>query len=357
MSNLKYLLALSQISGLGPIGLKKLIDHFGNCEKIYAASFNELMEVGLNQNVVQNIVSERNHFNPDEELAKVEKYQVKCLTYLDKNYPKPLKEIYSFPPLIYYKGKLIDFDKPMIAVVGTRRPTSEGVRITENLVRELVRSKITIVSGMAFGIDTVAHKTALENGGTTIAVLACGLDRIYPNSNYHLAKEIEKQGMIISEFPIGTLPIKENFPRRNRLISGLSLGTLVTEAPEKSGALITAAYALEQNREVFAIPYYPEHKLGQGCNFLIQKGAKLVTKVEDILEELGLNYFKLPQKEITFDNKIEELIYSKLLQGNKHVEQLIKETNLTSQTLNSTLTLMEVRGLIKRSEGGFYKTC
>ncbi|TES97306.1 DNA-protecting protein DprA, partial [Patescibacteria group bacterium] len=339
---------------LGPVGLKKLTDYFSDYKKAFMASYSELLETGLNQNIVQKILEQRSKFDPDKELEKLNKHQVKCLTYLNQNYPKLLKEIHAFPPLLYYKGKQIDFKKPFVAVVGTRKSSPEGVKATEKLVKELVQQGIGIVSGMAFGIDSVAHKTALENGGTTVAVLACGLDQVYPRSNASLAQEIAKNGILLSEFPIGTLPLKENFPRRNRLISGLALGTLVTEAGEKSGALITASYALEQNREVFTIPYNLDHKQGRGCNLLIQSGAKLVTKVEDILEELGLNYFKVPKKEIALDDPKEKMIYESLLNKNKHIQELVRELNLTSQELSSTLAVMEIKNLVKRLEGGFY---
>ncbi len=352
--DIKYLIALSKINGLGPVSLKKLLDHFSDPEKILFASYQELLEVIGNQKITGAIVNQRKKINADAELEKINKHNVKILNYLDKNYPKLLKETYGFPPFFYYKGELIDFEKPLVAVVGSRKTSSEGIKVTEKIVQGLVRSSVGIVSGLAFGIDTIAHKTALENDGTTVAVLACGLDRVYPASNFNLAKQIIKKGMLISEHPIGTIPLKENFPRRNRLISGLSLGTLVTEAARKSGALITANYALEQNREVFTIPYNLDHKTGVGCNLLIQTGAKLVITVEDILEELGLNYFKVPRRKITFDDPKERLIYESLLNKNKHIEELLRELNLTSQKLSSTLAVMEVRGLVKRLDGGIY---
>jgi DNA processing protein len=235
-------------------------------------------------------------------------------------------------------------------VVGTRRATVYGRQVTEEIVADLARSKITIVSGLAKGIDSIAHHTALESGGRTLAVFACGLDIVYPSDNVNLARRIMQQGALISEYPLGTKPRAENFPRRNRIMSGLSLGVLVVEAGESSGALITAHLALEQNREVFAIPGSILSPTSQGTNQLIQEGAKLVRHYRDILEELNLTAVaqQIEMKELMPATDTESLLLKRLSAEPVHIDEICRTSGLPISTVSSTLTMMELKGLVKQ---------
>jgi DNA processing protein len=272
-------------------------------------------------------------------------------------YPKTLKKIIDPPRVLYYRGDLDTKDKPVFAVVGTRRCSDYGKQATMEIVSELSRVGFIIVSGMAHGIDTVAHQTALDNGAKTIAVLGTGIDKksIYPQENIELAEKIiESKGAVISEFEPGTPGHKSNFPQRNRIISGLSLGTLVIEAKQRSGALITANYAFEQKKKVFALPgsiYCPNSR---GCHYLIKKGAKLVENANDILQGLQLD-LTISKKEIISDNKEEKLIIQTLRnQKAMSIDEIIEETKLAPAKVNSTLTGLEIKKIIKNLGGNVF---
>ncbi len=286
----KYFNAFNLIEGLGPIAFKKILAHFKSLKTAWSIDIKEFEQLGLNKPLIEQIRIKRTKINPDWEMEKLISQKVKITTLEDKDYPKLLKEIYAPPALIYFRGNLKSSDQLSIGLVGTRKISSYGRQITPLITASLVRAGLTIVSGLAKGIDTLAHQSALQNKGRTLAVLGTGVDRksIYPANNKYLAEKITEQGALVSEFPIETKPSIQNFPQRNRLISGLSLGILVIEAPEKSGALITARNALEQNREVFAIPGQILSNNSLGTNNLIKMGAKLVSQSEDILEELNM---------------------------------------------------------------------
>jgi DNA processing protein len=291
----------------------------------------------------------RPRINLDAEMDKMARFNVQALTWKDELYPSRLKEIYDYPPIIYVRGKILPEDEWCLAVVGTRRATVYGRQVTEEIVADLVHNKITIVSGLARGIDTIAHQTAVDAGGRTIAVFACGLDSIYPAENANLAKRILEQGALVSEYPLGTRPKPENFPRRNRILSGLSLGVLVTEAGQTSGALITADMALEQNRDVLAIPGSILSPASQGTNHLIQEGAKLVRNCQDILEELNLKAVaqQLEFKEIIPASDTEAMLLKKLSAEPAHIDEICATSGLSVSTVSSTLAMMELKGLIK----------
>lgn len=284
----KYFNAFNLIGGIGPIGFKKLLAYFKFLDKAWPADIKEFKKAGLTESALEQIRKKRYKINPDWEMERLAKHGINLITIQDKNYPKLLKEIYDPPAILYTRGKLKPTDK-CIGVVGTRKLSDYGSRIANLITRDLAESGLTIVSGLAKGIDTIAHQTALKTNQRTIAVLGSGIDQtsIYPFVNQGLAEKIIQNGAVISEFPIGTKPLAQNFPQRNRIVSGLSLGILVIEAPEKSGALITARNALEQNREVFAIPGSIFSQNSLGPNQLIKMGAKLVSQTEDILEELN----------------------------------------------------------------------
>ena len=283
------LILLNMVEGIGSIRLKALLEEFKTPESIIKARFSDLIKVkGISKNIAENITSCESTYNIDKELELIKAQGVKVLTVFDKSYPKILKEIYDPPIVLYVKGTLSDKDALSLGVVGSRKCSQYGIKATKELVASLKDYEITIVSGLARGIDSVAHKAALENKLRTIAVLGSGLGCIYPLENAKLANDITLSGAVISEFPMRTKPLKHNFPRRNRIISGLSKGVVVIEAAQRSGALITVDFALEQGRDVFAMPGPVDSESSYGTNRLIKQGAKLIDSAKDILPELGL---------------------------------------------------------------------
>lgn len=290
-SKSKYFNAFNLVGKIGPIGFKKLLAHFDNLENAWSAKINEFSQAGLSRLIVEQINKQRPKINPDWEMERLAKHKIDLITIDDKNYPRLLKEIYAPPAALYIRGKLGLNNISGFGIVGTRKLSNYGSQITPLITTDLVKTGLTIISGLAKGIDTLVHQAVLDAKGQTIAVLGSGIDKssIYPAVNIRLAEEISQDGAVISEFPINTKPIAQNFPQRNRIISGLSLGILVIEAPAKSGALITAKDALEQNRDVFAIPGDIFSKNSTGPNDLIKLGAKLVNKADDIIQELNLN--------------------------------------------------------------------
>ena len=350
-TDIKYWVGFNCIPGIGRVRLGQLESHFGSLELAWKAPLGELKRAGLDSPALRAIDEFRPKISPDDEMERLERNHVRVLTCNDKDYPKRLKEIYDYPPVIYVKGSLLPEDEWCLAVVGTRRATVYGKQVTEEMVTDLARSKITIVSGLAKGIDTVAHHSALEAGGRTIAVFASGLDIIYPTENERLAKNIMEHGAIISEYPLGTKPRAENFPRRNRILSGLSMGVLVTEADEDSGAMITARDALEQNREVFAIPGSILSPSSRGANRLIQMGeAKLVRVYTDILEELNLTTVarQIEMQELLPETETESLLISQLSAEPSHIDEVCRKSGLPAATVSSTLAMMELKGLVKQ---------
>jgi len=287
----KYFNAFNLIGGIGPISFKNLLTHFKSLDIAWSTNINEFNQIGLNKSVIEQIRIKRPKINPDWEMERLLKENIDLITIQDKNYPKLLKEIYAPPALLYIKGNIEPKDEFSLGIVGTRNPSLYGHQITPLITTDLTKAGLTIISGLAKGIDTLTHQTTLNANGRTIAVLGTGIDKesIYPAINKQLAEKITEKGALISEFPIGTQPNAQNFPQRNRIISGLSLGVLVIESPERSGSLITARNALEQNREVFAIPGNILSSNSLGTNKLIKMGAKLVSKADDILEELNLS--------------------------------------------------------------------
>jgi len=310
----------------------------------------------LDSRAIEAIHSYRPRISPDREMERLELYKVKVLTYKDEEYPSRLKEIYDFPPILYIRGELLPQDEWAVAVVGTRRATVYGRQVTEEIVSELAHNKITIVSGLAKGIDSIAHKSALAAGGRTIAVFASGLDIVYPAEHAKLAREIMEQGALVSDYPLGIPPKAEHFPRRNRIMSGMSLGVLIVEAGEASGALITARLALEQNREVFAIPGSILSPLSRGTNRLIQEGAKLVLSYEDILEELNLTMTakQIELKEVPSLSQEESLILRYLSAEPAHIDEVCRASGLPIFTVSSTLAMMELKGLVRQLGGMNY---
>lgn len=354
-----YFNAFNQISCLGSLRFKKLLGHFKNIKDAWQADKKELILAEIEPDIADTIIKSRFFIDPENEWQKLEKENIGILTLNSKNYPNLLKEIYDPPAVLYIRGEFNEDDKYSIAVVGTRKCTIYGQEAALEISQNLVLAGFTIVSGLANGIDTLAHKAAIENKGRTIAVLGCGLDWkiIYPRSNRILAEKIvkEKQGALISEYPPGTPPLRQHFPARNRIISGLSLGVLVIEAAEKSGALITARQALDQNREVFAVPGSIYSKQSLGPNNLIKMGAKLVCSHQDILDELNIESLNPREKNASVpDTKEEKIIFDILSCEPAHIDKIIKESNLSSSTINSTLTIMEIKGKVRALGNNMY---
>ena len=350
VDDLKYWVGFSKIPGIGRVKTSQMREHFTTLENAWKASAGELRKSGLDSKSANNIVNLRHRISPDAEIEKLKQYKVQAFTCDSPSYPQKLREIYDYPPVLYVRGKLLPEDECSLAVVGTRRATAYGRQITEEIVTDLSRNGITITSGLAKGIDSVAHRAALTANGRTIAVFACGLDIVYPAENAKLAREIMEHGALISEYPLGTRPKADNFPRRNRIMSGLSLGVLVIEAGESSGALITANQALEQNRDVFAIPGSILSPASRGTNHLIQEGAKLVRNYVDILEELNLAMMaqQLEMKELLSTDETESLLLKQLGSEPTHIDEVCRHSGLAASLVSSTLTMMELKGMIKQ---------
>jgi len=348
--DIKYWVGFSLISGIGRVRVNQLENYFGSLENAWGAKPADLKQAGLDSSAIRAITSQYPKISLEAEMEKLDRYGVKVLTWHDKDYPPRLKEIYDYPPVLYVRGSLFPEDEWYLAVVGTRRATVYGRQVAEEIVADLANSKITIVSGLAKGIDTVAHHSALEAGGRSIAVFACGLDIVYPSENANLAKRIMQQGALISEYPLGTKPRADNFPRRNRIMSGISLGVLVVEARERSGAIITAHLALEQNREVFAIPGSILSPASNGTNHLIQEGAKLIRSHNDILEELNLTAVahQMEIKDIIPASDTESLLLEQLGAEPTHIDEVCRGSGLPMATVSSTLAMMELKGLVKQ---------
>lgn len=355
-----YWLILRSIPGVGNVIFKKLIERFGSPERVLSSDTSELLKVeGVGSSLANNIV----RFKPDkkisDELNEIERLGIKLITLNDSAYPENLKRIYDPPPVLYIKGDLKKEDADAMAIVGARNATTYGKMVTERLSSELASYGFTIISGMARGIDTFAHRGAIAGGGRTIAVFGSGINTVYPPENRRLAEEIIESGAVISEFQPGIPPEKTNFPRRNRIISGMSVGVLVIEATNDSGSLITANAALEQGREVFAIPGNINSRHSTGTNGLIKKGAKLVEDIEDILEELRPQLAKrdvdVLKKERRFDFSMEEdLIWNLISHDPKHIDEITFGSGLPSSKVSTLLLDLELKGAVQQLAGNLY---
>jgi len=358
---IEHWLALNMIPGLGAARCQKLLNHFGSPQRIFEADLNELQHVsGIGEYTARQIINFKDKLNIEKEIARIEREKVSLVTFYDDNYPSNLKSIFDPPIVLYVKGKLLAEDRIAIAVVGTRRPTTYGKMVAEKLSKELAERDITVVSGLARGIDTCAHRGALSGKGRTIAVLGCGIDICYPPENRPLFDEIGERGALISEFPMGTRPEKVNFPLRNRVISGLSLGAVIVEAGARSGALITADCALEQGREVFAVPGNIFNSETKGTHSLIKQGAKLVERCEDIIEEISClsGVLSLPPaikslREVTLSPE-EEQIYNLLSFEPVHIDLISREAGLPINRISPLLMNLEMKGKIRQVAGKMF---
>jgi len=355
-----YRAALYEVDGIGPGRMKVLLSYFGSAGKVWKTQEAKLRELGLSETVVREIRKRHTMIEPKSHLAVLAKLGIHVLVPEDEEYPDLLSKIDHSPQVLFVRGHFESTDSRAIAVVGTRKPTAYGREVTQRLVEQLVAQKFTIVSGLARGIDGIAHRTALECGGRTIGVLAGGVDRVYPPEHLGLAEEIAKHGAVVSEFAPGKLPVPGNFPARNRVISGLALGVLVTEGAAKSGAKITATWAAEQGREVFAVPGPITSHLSQAPADLIKLGAKVVTDVSDILEELGTQVGPvsrgLREAEVTLENLSEEerKIMEALADGSLQADELVRRIGVAPSSVSATLTMLELKGLVKHLGGRVY---
>ncbi len=352
MDRLESFIALNLTNKIGAVKLKPLLENFGRPEKIFKAPKRELEKIeGIGPVISDDIVNFEKRYDLKREISLIKTNKIEILTIEDPSYPNLLGEIYDPPIVLYIKGK-VNKDEISVALVGSRRASIYGLNTTESLAFELGLNGITVISGMARGIDSAAHKGALKSGGRTIAVLGSGFLDIYPIENKKLAEEISVNGAVVSEFPMEYPPFKQNFPRRNRIISGLALGVVVVEAGKDSGALITADFALEQNRTVFAVPGKVDSVTSYGTHRLLKQGARLVDSAEDIFEELGLERRKKDIKSISLKLKDDErLLYNVLSTDPVHIEQLIELSKRPVQEVLKTLLRLELKKLVRQLPG------
>lgn len=356
----KYWVLFNIFEGIGPKRFRLLLDFFGSAKRAFEARKEELEEVGLSPNLLEKFINFRNNLpDIDSYFLRLEKLKIRVIFSDEENYPKLLKEIEDYPPVLYVQSRedLGIFGRKAVAVVGTRKVSSYGRQVTEIITRGLVESGLVVVSGLARGVDETAHLTTLENKGQTIAVLGSGLDLIYPPEHKKLAEKIvETGGALVSEYPLGTRALPGNFPARNRIISGLSLGVVVTEAACDSGSLITASCAAEQGREVFAVPGPITSFLSEGTAELIKKGAKLVYKVDDILEELKIERRAFGLGKIKMEDFTEEEreVLKILENENLHIDEIARRLGWDSGKVGSVLSLLEIRKVVKQFGNGVY---
>jgi len=369
IDDLKYWLALTLIKDIGPVTAKRLLSALGTPKRVFDSSANELKNIeGINDSKIRGISEFNSWDEVEKEIDEIKSHNVRIIRYTDEEYPESLRYIDDSPVILYVRGSFIKKDKYAVAIVGSRNMTPYGKKITETIASELALCGITIVSGMARGIDAISHKSALKANGRSIAVLGSGLDNPYPPENKGLFDELSEKGCVISEFPMGTPPNKENFPQRNRLISGLSLGVLVVEAAARSGSLITAGCALDQGKDVFAVPGSITSSNSEGTNELIKKGAKLVQKAEDILEDIaphlkglrgsanGLSgeslSVNLPINLNGLEINDEEKAICNILGSEpKHIDIISREAGIQAGRVLGILLGLEIKGIVKQSEG------
>ncbi|MBW1740650.1 MAG: DNA-protecting protein DprA [Deltaproteobacteria bacterium] len=361
MESLLHWLALKTVPGVGNRLFLHLIQHFGDPKKVFSASIEQLVQVeGVNARLASVIQGYKIPGKVQEDLSLAEKNGIRIITFSDPSYPTLLRHISDPPPVLYVYGTL-QADSLNIAVVGSRNATTYGRTITERLSGDLVQRGFTVVSGMARGIDAAAHKGALAARGKTIAVLGCGLDTIYPAENKRLFHQIAESGAVISEFPCLTPPEAHNFPVRNRIISGLALGTVIVEATQKSGSLITARLAAEQGREVFAVPGSITSFKSMGTHRLIKQGAKLVEHVNDIIDELNIDQLipptggnEKPGIPLTLEEK---RLLNELSPYPVHIDKLVQHLSLSAAQVSSLLLQLELKGLVTQSPGKLFTRC
>ena len=349
----KYWVGFNLVKGIGAARLKALLQYFGDIEAAWNASPQALHAVGLGNKVIETFLQVRADVDLDSVLQRIQSKGITILTWEDEAYPRRLKEIDQPPPVLYLRGSLLPADEWTVAIVGTRRITAYGRQVTEEIATTLSRSGVTIISGLARGVDSVAHKAALDAGGRTIAVLGSGVDVIYPSEHRALAERMLASGALLSDYAPGTAPDGVNFPPRNRIISGLSLAVIVVEAGQKSGALITAEFAVEQGRDVFAVPGNINSPQSVGCNALIQQGARPLLQPRDVLEALDLTLVQEHRsaRSVLPADATEQQLLAVIGQQPLHIDEIRQQISLPVEQVTASLAMMELKGMV-RSVGG-----
>jgi DNA processing protein len=357
MSEKLYWLGFNLVPRIGPMRVRALLERFDSLRAAWRAPSTSLKAAGLDRRALENLTRLRGELDLQAEMAKVEKQGIHLLTWIDDDYPRLLIEIDDPPPVLFVRGEFKPADEWAVAMVGTRRATSYGKETARQMSSDLARNGVTVVSGLARGIDSISHRAALDAGGRTIAVLGCGLDIVYPPENRSLAQAIAANGALVSEYPLGTQPDGRNFPPRNRIISGLSLGTVVVEGDTRSGAMITARDSLEQNREVFAVPGDITRRSSRGTNALIRdSAAKLVVDVEDILAELNLSMIQQHTviREAVPENETEALLLKQISHQPTHVDEIGRRAERPIAEVSGALALTELKGMVRQVGGMNY---
>lgn len=352
----KFWVGFNMVKGIGAVRFRQILDFFGSAETAWDAPFSAMRSAGLPQKVAENFIMVRNQVDLERVMERITAGGIRVMTWEDSDYPRRLKEIDQSPPVLYVKGAINVEDDWAVAVVGTRRITPYGRQVANEIATYLAQNGVTVVSGLARGVDAISHQAALQAGGRTIAVLGSGVDVIYPPEHRKLSADIVKQGALVSDYPVGTSPDGVNFPPRNRIISGLSLATVVVEAGEKSGALITAEFAVEQGRDVFAVPGSILAPQSEGTNQLIEQGARPLLKMSEILESLKLE--QIPEKQqarkLNPLNPVEQNLLQHLSSEPMHIDQICAMTGLPIHDVSATLTMMELKGFISQVGGMNY---
>lgn len=356
MTTLEACVSLNLLPGMGPIRLRRLVDRFGSPEGVLQARSSELRGIdGIGPETASAILQWERHADPQQEIARAERFGARIVTQFDPEYPALLREIHDPPIVLYVRGELSPKDRTAIGVVGTRKPTHYALGTAKKLSFQLAYAGITVVSGLALGIDTAAHQGALAANGRTIAVIGSGLEKLYPPENRELADRICETGAVVTEFPMQTSPDRRSFPMRNRIISGLGVGLLVVEAGSRSGALISATQAVEQGRSVYAIPGQIDTPNAVGSNRLIQQGARLVLSAEDILDDFQMLFPRQPELQPPPTRETlagtEKKIYDALEDEPTGLEAILSKSRLPSAEVSSTLLALEMKRLVKQLPG------
>jgi len=350
MDDKRYWIGFTLVKGIGAVRFQRLLDRFGDAETAWNANPAMLAEAGLSTKLIERVIAIRAKVNLSQIWDQTLSKGIQVLTWMDETYPQRLKEIEQPPPVLYVRGTLLPEDTWSVAIVGTRRVTPYGRQVTEEIASFLAANGITVVSGLARGVDALAHNAALKAGGRTLAVLGSGVDRIYPPENRALAEQMLSQGAVISDYAPGTPPESSNFPPRNRIISGLSMGVIVVEAGKTSGALITAEFAAVQGREIFAVPGNILAPQSKGTNKLIQDGAHPLLSVDDIMQALNLTRIgqhKAARKVLPADN-VEAKLLDAMGEEPLHIDEIRNQTNLPVEKVSATLVMMELKGMVRQ---------
>ncbi len=356
MNDKRYWIAFNKVAGIGSMRLTSLLETCGSIEAAWRAPIQQLQAANLDRRSLENLLAARRQIDPEAEWQRVLRSGVTVLTWDDPEYPANLRQVDGSPPVLFVRGRIDLIDELAVAVVGTRRASVYGREVAHALASELARNGVTVVSGLALGIDSIAHRSAMDSGGRTLAVLGSGVDQIYPLQNRQLAHEIIANGALISDYPLGTQPEASNFPPRNRIISGLSKAIVIVEAGVRSGALITADFAGEQGRDLYAVPGSILHPSSAGCNELIRQGAMPLLSPSDLLEQLNVGRLTRQQQAravIPADPQESRLLAS-LSAEPLHVDEIVRQSGMPFPQASSLLAIMELKGLVRQVGGMCY---